>query len=375
MAAVCLVLTTPRLSHPSSSLFFPPCNSTFTSSCKMDDLPPGSRLAIVRSEVAMDSESEESGSTTPTHADTANTETEPFPDAEPFPEYNESECAMLASSIAADKRHEEAWIYALGRAAQQEIRMLHVDPNIIPYFKSDPSHRSQVVLEQLRDLLADPQMRPEIREQFITIINATLQFNLVIFHQSPEFLAPKEVEDAELLLETVLNHVEWMEEMLREQLQTAEQVSYAIEDASLEPTSAYERLCKMATLFAKAMKKPRYLERRLLALYMDMYEEWVHTPFFLLRNRQLVNEQHPSRGRTKLSRRVIIIWDLMNSCIESYGTLTWVTLEIKRQYFAPVMGYLCDSPEIWQHCWDQYQALQNHRHQTTEKDLSRYATI
>jgi hypothetical protein len=94
-------------------------------------------------------------------------------------------------------------------------------------------------------------MRPEIREQFITMINATLQFNLVIFHQSPEFLAPKEIEDAELHLETVLNLVEWMEENLREQLETAEQASYAIEDASLEPTSAYERLRKMATLFAK----------------------------------------------------------------------------------------------------------------------------
>ncbi|CAP85478.1 hypothetical protein E8E15_006867 [Penicillium rubens] len=335
----------------------------------MDDLPPGSRLAHVRSELAMDSESEESESATPTNADTAKTETEPFP------EYDESECEMLASSIAADKRREEAWIHALGKATQRENRMLHVDPNIIPYFQSDPSHRSQVVLEQLRDLLADPQMRPKIRDQFITMINATLQFNLVIFHQSSEFLAPKEIEDAELHLESVLNLVEWMEEDLRDQLETAEQVSYAIEGASLQPTSAYERLCKMASLFANAMKKPRYLERRLLSLYMDMYEEWVHTPFLLLRNRQLVNEQDPSPERTKLSRRVIMIWDLMNSCIESYGTLTWFTLEIKHQYFAPVMGYLCDSPEIWQYCWDQYQALEKDRAQASEKDLSQCATI
>lgn len=251
MAAVCLVLTTPRLSPPLLPSSPPHVTQHPPHLRKMDDLPPGSGLAVVRSQVAMDSESEESGPTTPTNADTANTETEPFPDTEPFPEYNESECEMLASSIAAENRHEEAWIYALGRAAQQEIRMVHVDPNIIPYFQSDPSCRSQVVLEKLRDLLADPQMRPEIRDQFITIINATLQFNLVIFHQSPEFLAPKEVEDAELPLETVLNHIEFMEEMLREQLQTAEEVSYALEDISVEATSAYERLCKMATVFAK----------------------------------------------------------------------------------------------------------------------------
>ncbi|EKV05084.1 hypothetical protein Pdw03_8974 [Penicillium digitatum] len=335
----------------------------------MDDLPAGSRPAVVRSQVAMDSESEESGSTTPTNADTADTETEPFP------EYNESECEMLASSIEADRRHEEAWIYALGRAAQQEIRMLHVDPNIVPYFQSDPSHRSQVILEQLRDLLADPQVRPEVREQFITIINATLRFNLVIFHQSAEFLALKEIEDAVLDLETILNHVEFMEEMLREQIQTADQVSYTLGDVSMQATSAYERLCKIATVFAKTMKKPRNYERRLLALYMDMYEEWIHYPFFLLRNRQLLNEQHPSPARTKLSRRVLVIWELMNSCIESYGTLTWLTLEIKRQYFTPMMGHLCDSPEIWEHCWDRYQALEKDRHKLAEQVLSRYATI
>ncbi|CAI7643064.1 unnamed protein product [Penicillium glandicola] len=323
----------------------------------MDDLPPGSRLAVVRSQVAIDSESDGSVYTTPTNTDAANTDTSNT-DTEPFPEYDESECEQLASSIAAEKHNEEAWIHALGKVAQKEIRMVHVDPNIVPYFQSDPSQRSQVVLEQLRDLLAEPQMRSDIREQFITIVNATLQFNLIIFHRSPEFLAPKEIEDAKLHLETVLNHVEFMEYMLKEQLQTAEQVSYALEDASNEPTPAYERLCKMATVFAKSMKKPRYLERRLLALYMDFYEEWVYNPFFLLRNRQLVNEELPSTERTKPSRRVIIIWEVMNSCIESYGTLTWVTLEIKRQYFAPVMGYLCDSPEIWEHCWDRYRANQ-----------------
>ncbi|KAJ5968260.1 hypothetical protein N7501_004508 [Penicillium viridicatum] len=340
----------------------------------MDDLPPGSRLAVVRSQVAMDSESEESGSTTPTNEDASNTESEPFPDTEPFPEYDESECEMLASCIAAEKHHEEAWVQAFGKAAQQEIRMVHVDPNIIPYVQSDPSQRSQVVLEQLRDLLAHPEMLPEIRKQFIVIINATLKFNLVIFHQSPEFLAPKEVEDAALDLETILNHIEFIEEMLREQLETAEQVSFAMEDVSMEATSTYERLCKTSTVFAKAMKNTRYLERRLLALYMDMYEEWVHNPFLLLRNRQLLNEQTPTPARTKLSRRVLVIWELMNSCIETYGTLTWLTLEIKRQYFTPMMGYLCDSPEIWEHCWDRYQALEKDRHKAAERDLSRNDT-
>ncbi|KAJ5926073.1 hypothetical protein N7516_007846 [Penicillium verrucosum] len=336
----------------------------------MDDLPPGSRLAVVRSQVAMDSESEESGSPTPMGPDGANTETEPLSGTEPFPEYDEFECGMHASCIAVEKRHEEAWAYAFGKAAQQENRMAYVDPNIIPYVQSDPSHRSQVVLEQLRDLLADPEMLPDVRKQFITIVNATLQFNLIIFHRSPEFLAPKEVEDAALDLETILNHIEFIEEMLREQLETAEQATFTLEDISLEPISSYERLCKMSAVFAKAMKKPRHLERRLLALYMDMYEEWVHNPFLLLRNRQVLNEQNRTRARTKLSCRVLLIWELMNSSIETYGALTWITLKVKQEYFTPMMSYLCDSPEIWEHCWNRFQALEKDRLKAAEQDSS-----
>ncbi|KAJ5150432.1 uncharacterized protein N7500_010621 [Penicillium coprophilum] len=317
----------------------------------MDDLPPGSRLADVRSQVAIDSESDASGSTTPTSADTANTDTEAFP------EYDESECETLASSIAAEKPLEEAWINALGKAAQHEIRLLHVDPNIIPYVKSDPSQRSEVVLDQLQDLLSEPQLRPEIREEFITIINATLKLNLVLFHQSPEFLASKEIKDARRPLDTILNHVKFVEDMLKEQLQTAEQVSYALEEVSLEVAFPYERLRKMATVVAQNMKKPRFLERRLLALYMNMYEEWIHTPFLNMRRPQILDEQVPNFPRTKIARH-------------SYVTLGWVTLEIKRKYFAPTMGYLCDSPEIWEKCWERYQDIKKDQNNPAEQDFS-----
>ncbi|KAJ5963233.1 uncharacterized protein N7479_003109 [Penicillium vulpinum] len=350
----------------------------------MDDLPPGSRLAVVRSQVAINSESDESGPTTPTNTDTANTDVANTDvantdiantDTEPFPEYDESERELLASSIAAEKHLEEAWFYALNKTAQQEIRILYVDPNIIPYFKSDPSQRSQAVLEQLRNILAEPQMRSKIREKFITIINATLQSNLVIFHQSPEFLAPKEIKHGKRHLDTILKHIEFMEDMLKEQLKTAQRVSYALEGISAEVSSAYERLRKMATVVVKNMKKPRQLEQRLLALYMDMYEEWIHTPFLRLRQRQLLDEEPPNFPRTKISRQVLIVWEIVNRCIEIYRTLTWITLEIKRKYFAPVMGYLCDSPDTWEKCWEQYQAIEKDQHNPVEQDLSQYATI
>ncbi|KAJ5501902.1 hypothetical protein N7463_004776 [Penicillium fimorum] len=335
----------------------------------MDDLLPESRLAVVRSQVAIDPDSELDGSKSTTSTnDTANTDTEPFP------EYDESECEMLASSLVAEKPLEEEWIYALGKAAQQKIRMLHVDPNIVPYSKSDPSQLSQVVLGKLQDLLSEPQLRPEIREHFIAIINATIKLNLVIFHQSPEFPGPRAIKDARRPLDAIFKHVQFMEGMLKEQLHTAEKVSYVLGDVSMEAMLPYERLRNMASVVAKNMEKPRYLEQRLLALYMDMYEEWVRAPFLRLRKPQLLDEQFPNFPRTKISRHVLIVWEAIQRCIETYGALTRVTHEIKRQYFAPTMGYLCDSPVIWEKCWQRYQKFEKDQHRSGEQDFSKCVT-
>jgi hypothetical protein len=158
---------------------------------------------------------------------------------------------MVASAHAAEKPLEDALIQALGKAAHQEIRTRDVDPKIIPYVKSDPSHRSQVVLEQLLDLLAEPQMRPEVREHFIIIINATLQFNKVIFHQCPKFLSPQEIRDARRPLEMVLKKIQSMEYLLKEQLCNAEKASSALKDIEVESLLPYERLRKMASVVAK----------------------------------------------------------------------------------------------------------------------------
>lgn len=207
----------------------------------MDDLPPGSRLAVVRSQLSIDSDSEESTATTAASS----------ADTEPFPEYDESECEQIASSIAAEKPREEAWIYACGKAAQQHIRLHEVDPNIIPYFHSDPSQHSQVVLEQLQDLLAEPQMRPVTRRQFITLVNTTLKLNLIIFHQSPEFLAPEETSQAKSITNQILYDLTWMEGLLKEQLQTANQITVVLEQTLLDDVPAFDQLRNMASLVTR----------------------------------------------------------------------------------------------------------------------------
>ncbi|KXG52444.1 uncharacterized protein PGRI_087280 [Penicillium griseofulvum] len=328
----------------------------------MDALPPASRLTVVCSQVAIGSELHQAPIATPTNIPT---------DTEPFPEYDESQCELVASAYAAEKPLEDALIHALGKAAHQEIRTRDVDPKIIPYVKSDPSHRSQVILEQLLDLLSEPQMRREVREQFIIIVNATLQFNKVIFHQCPKFLSPQEIRDARRPLEMVLRKIQSMEYMLKDQLYNAEKASSDLKDIEVESLLPYERLRKMASVVAKNMEKPRFLEERLLSLYMDMYEEWIHVPFLCRRNIQLKEEKTPSFPRMRVSRRVITGWQGIGQCIDTYSALTRLTLEIKEKYLTPIMmGYLCDPSEIWEQCWDRYENIKKDQHKSGEEDLT-----
>lgn len=210
----------------------------------MDDLPPGSRLAVVRTQLSIDTSSEESVSTTQSNPDSK-------ADTEPFPEYDESACDTVASFIAAEKPHEEAWIYACGKFAQEQIRLHEVDPNIIPYIPSDPSQRSQIVLEKLQDLLAEPQMRPVTRQQFITLLNTTLNLNHIIFHQNVEFLAPKEISDAKAVAEQILTDLTWMDKLLKEQLQTTNKIAAALHQISRGDLSVFDQFRKMASLVSE----------------------------------------------------------------------------------------------------------------------------
>jgi hypothetical protein len=206
----------------------------------MEDLPPGSRLALVRSQLRIESESESEHSNSvqsPSRADT-----------EPFPDYDEAECQKLASYIAADKPNEDAWIYACGKAAQCQTRLHEVDSNIIPYIHADPSHRSQVVLEQFQNLLAEPQLRSATRRQFIKLLNHTLQLNQIIFHQSVEFLAPKETSDAKVVTEKILSRLAWMDDLLKEQLESTHNVADILERISMRQISVYEQLRAMANV-------------------------------------------------------------------------------------------------------------------------------
>lgn len=204
----------------------------------MDILPAGSRLAVVRSQLAPSSGSESS-------------DTPLYNDKEPFPDYNEADCDHIASAVAAEKHKDEAWNLALGRAVRDEILEFQVDPNIVPYDDDLATARSQDALKEMKAILAQPQMRVKTRKQFLTISNITLQVNLVIFHQSSEFLAPREIRDAKKLTETILAHFAWMDSMLTELCQTVNYTASVLGEIERENVDVYEKLRQMAGIVAR----------------------------------------------------------------------------------------------------------------------------
>ena len=113
-----------------------------------------------------------------------------------------------------------------------------------------------------------------------------------------------------------------------------------------------QRPASSSSSILRNLKKPRPLERQLLDLYLALFEEWVHTPFLRLRNRQILSEETASLARTELSRHVIAIWDVISRCIENYGAYTWATLKIREEFFAPTMDHLVDATDIWEKCWN-----------------------
>jgi hypothetical protein len=195
----------------------------------MDMDSSGIHLAEVRSQLAMDSDSDSDTTVTP--------KKEPFPDFDAelcFPDLN--------------NRHEAAWTYAFGKAVQNDIRTRYVDPFITPHNPGEPFTRNHILLEAIKDLLADPQMRETTRQQFIILINHTLHLHEVVFNHSDNFLDTKETVEAKVLAEIILSYMVWMDGKLRDQVIAAEQVAVVLDQVSKEKTTICERYCRMTTV-------------------------------------------------------------------------------------------------------------------------------
>lgn len=97
------------------------------------------------------------------------------------------------------------------------------------------------------------------------------------------------------------------------------------------------------------------MERRLLTLFLELYDAYVYNSFLYIRNRQIIIEDDPDVVRLELSRLLIALWDILNRVIENYEAYIFKMKDMKHRYFEPAMKQLQDSPEIWRECWMNYQ--------------------
>ncbi|KAJ5320607.1 hypothetical protein PENANT_c033G01675 [Penicillium antarcticum] len=301
----------------------------------------GTPLVQIRSQLAMDSDSDSDTTVTP--------------NKEPFPDFDAETCGPNRN------RYEAEWARAFRQAVQEDIRTRYIEPYIIPHNLGEPFTRSNMLLEDIKDLLADPHMRQTTRNQFLTMVNHTLHLHQVIFHHSDQFLDTKEITEARYLVDIVLSYMGWIDGKLRDQVSAAEQVSVVLEQLSKEKTTVIERYSRMATVVSAHLKKPRPLERRLLTVFLDFYETWVHTTFLRLRNHQILVEDIPVLARIDLSRRIIAVWDVLSRCIENYSLYTWATRTIRTKYFAPAIDLMSETPDIWQKSWNKRSTVESRR--------------
>jgi hypothetical protein len=187
-----------------------------------------SPLVQVRSQLAIDSDS---GSDT-----TITLRNEPFPDFD----------AELC--VPNPNRYEAEWAHAFTKAVQDDIRTRSVDPFIIPHNAGEPFTRSNILLEDIKDLLAEPHMRETTRQQFLVMINHTLHLHQVIFHHSDQFLDTTETAEAKILAEHILSYMGWMDAKLLDQVSAAEQVAVVLDQVCKEKTEIYERYVRMTTV-------------------------------------------------------------------------------------------------------------------------------
>lgn len=237
------------------------------------DAVSGSVLAAVRTHLEMDSfDSDRSPTSSPAVPDIkpAVPTTKEEPATEPFPAYHECE----SPDLIADPQHEDAYNYAISKVVQEVIKFQEVDAQLVslpPFVVGaaspelalgsvegvdcltvDHKHRT---LNQMKQLLSMPRLRPGTRRRFVALTNIVLRLNYVLFHRVDGnvckiFLGAQDTTDAQKLANTVLVYLAWLDDMMQESVQVATNVSYILGHIAAEDDdeTVYVRYRRMAAV-------------------------------------------------------------------------------------------------------------------------------
>lgn len=95
------------------------------------------------------------------------------------------------------------------------------------------------------------------------------------------------------------------------------------------------------------LRKPRPIEQRLLSLYLDLYDEWVHNRFLYLSNRMLCRDEKIEPASLALINQLHDIWQMLSRASNNYAAYTARVNDIYQAYLIPTMSLIemSDAPE------------------------------
>ncbi|CEJ54860.1 hypothetical protein PMG11_01149 [Penicillium brasilianum] len=323
-----------------------------------DTKHPLSLLDAVRSQLTIDSDSEDSQSTVVniTHEDTRtdptdtpldqSTSTNPSlvliqspNDREPFPDFD-GELAEVYKEC--DREYTEAIIAAV----HAQIRKKEIDPLIIA--PPGQPEGKRVALERIRDLLATPQMRKTTRKRFVVLTNLIIRLDHVLFRRSEVFLGPRDTADAAAIVKQMLPYLQWADNMLRELVVVADNVFGIMGYLAEEDCSVIHKYRHMSIVAVAHLRKPRLLEQRLLSLYLELYDEWIHNRFLHMSNRMIMREDQIEPACLALTGHLHEIWEILSRSVDNYATYRVRLADIRNEYIVPIqeMVELPNEPDV-----------------------------
>lgn len=98
------------------------------------------------------------------------------------------------------------------------------------------------------------------------------------------------------------------------------------------PTNTY--------ILCSHLRKPRILEQRLLTLYLDLYDEWIHTRFLHMSNRMIMQEDNLEPACLTLINRLNEIWEILSRSVDNYAIYKGRLSDINDEYLLPTFNMI-----------------------------------
>ncbi|EPS27271.1 hypothetical protein PDE_02214 [Penicillium oxalicum 114-2] len=258
---------------------------------------------------------------------------------EPFPAFDEEvsekqrqwQCAYHASVMA---------------GTQAQIRRETINPAIIA--PADQPENKQVALNRVKEHLSNPHLCWSTRARFIALTNLVIRLDHILFRSNGEFLNSAAVADAAVVVAVILRYFIWMNGMLHGLVAAADHVFGALHPLSAEDMPVIFKYRQMAQVASAHLRKPKELEEQLLALYQNLFDEWIHERFLHMSNRKILHDIRIEPACLELISHVHDIWELLMRSATNYTTYMTRLDDIRRVYGLPffVMTEMAEPPEI-----------------------------